>query len=161
MLSCSGQMVLGGTLQIAVLGGFVPPAGSAYVAIKYGTHTGTFSALDGANLGGGLQFAPTYTDTAIILSTGPLAITPVTSNHGGNSGVVSTVVHGVGFFPGLSARLSLARREPDSGADHRRRARSPPPSPSPSISRGGPRDLGPRRPGFEWVFGQRWATRSR
>jgi uncharacterized repeat protein (TIGR01451 family) len=106
VLSCSGQMVLGGTLQIAVLGGFVPPAGSAYVAIKYGTHTGTFSALDGANLGGGLQFAPTYTDTAIILSTGPLAITSVTSNHGGNSGVVSTVVHGVGFFPGLSARLS-------------------------------------------------------
>ena len=70
VLSCSGQLVLGGTLELALLEGFVPPAGSAYVAIKYGTHTGTFSSFEGLDLGGGLEFAPTYTDTAVILSTG-------------------------------------------------------------------------------------------
>jgi hypothetical protein len=111
VLSCSGQMVVGGTLQVAVLGGFVPPARSAYVAVKYGSHTGTFSAFEGLNLGGGLQFAPTYTDTAIILSTWPLAITSVNTYHGGNSGIVITFIHGVGFFDGLTAWLARGAQQ--------------------------------------------------
>ncbi len=104
VLQCTGQVVLGGTLEVALLGGFVPPAATPFVVLKYGTRTGTFATYQGLNLGGGLQFSPTYTDTAMILSTGPLAITSVTPNHGGQ-GTVSCVVHGAGFFPRLTAKL--------------------------------------------------------
>ncbi|HET9325515.1 MAG TPA: T9SS type A sorting domain-containing protein [Candidatus Eisenbacteria bacterium] len=104
VLQCSGQVVLGGTLQVALLGGFVPPAATPFVVLKYGSRTGTFTSYEGLNLGGSLQFSPTYTDTAMILSTGPLAITSVTPNRGGQ-GTVSCVVHGAGFFPGLTAKL--------------------------------------------------------
>ncbi len=104
VLQCTGQAVLGGTLEVVLLGGFVPPAGTPFAVLKYGTRTGTFSSYQGLALGGSLQFAPTYTDTAMILSTGPLAITSVTPNHGGQ-GTASCVVHGGGFFPGLTAKL--------------------------------------------------------
>jgi hypothetical protein len=111
LLSDNGQMVLGGTLEIALLQGFVPPAGSAYIPIKYTTHTGTFSAYQGLDLGGNLQFVPTYTDSGLILSTGSFAIVNVTANHGGNSGVASIIVHGVGLFPGLTCWLARGAQQ--------------------------------------------------
>ena len=111
LLSDNGQMVLGGTLEVALLQGFVPPAGSAYIPIKWTSHTGTFASYQGLDLGGNLQFVPTYTDTGLILSTGPLAIVNVTANRGGNNGVVSVVAHGVGLFAGLSTWLARGAQQ--------------------------------------------------
>src|SRR5262249_60273128 len=59
----SGAATLTGTLQVVLVGGFAPPAGSTFQVITYTSHTGTFATV----VGWDSPRQVTYNDLAIVL----------------------------------------------------------------------------------------------
>jgi hypothetical protein len=65
----SGAAVLDGTLDVDLLGGFIPSAEQSFTLMTYGSHTGQFSALDFPPLPGGLSWSLDYGTNSLVLST--------------------------------------------------------------------------------------------
>ncbi|MEX1184690.1 MAG: hypothetical protein WEF86_15905, partial [Gemmatimonadota bacterium] len=64
----SGDAQIAGTLNIAVIEGFVPEAGDTFLIVNSLTRAGTFGAVTGTDLGGGLVMQVTYTATGVVLT---------------------------------------------------------------------------------------------
>lgn len=67
-LIVDGNALLGGTLAINLLNGFVPTLGETFDLIHFASHTGEFTSLDVSDLGGGLFFMQAYSDHGLQLT---------------------------------------------------------------------------------------------
>jgi len=67
----SGLATLGGTLNISLIGGFVPNAGDSFQIMTFGSRAGTFAAINGLDLGGGRSFQVNLSATDLTLVTPP------------------------------------------------------------------------------------------
>lgn len=85
----SGVSVLGGTLKVSLLNGFVPVQNNSFniIEMSYGTYTGTFSNLDVPPLPNGLKWQVSYnpTDVRLTIVEIPCAGLAVTITAGGNT----------------------------------------------------------------------------
>lgn len=70
-LAISGSATLSGSLNISLIGGFVPVAGDTFQIMTFGSRTGNFTAINGLDLGGGRAFQVNFTSTALTLVTPP------------------------------------------------------------------------------------------
>ena len=64
----STTAVLGGTLNISELGGFVPTVGSTFKIVDFGSATGTFATVNGLAINGSEKFTLTYQPTDVLLT---------------------------------------------------------------------------------------------
>ncbi|MBI5365255.1 MAG: Ig-like domain-containing protein [Planctomycetes bacterium] len=64
----TGAMTSGGLLDIIVGGVYVPMLGDAFPVITHASGTGTFSALQGDQLGGGLALVPAYSAAGMTMN---------------------------------------------------------------------------------------------
>jgi hypothetical protein len=65
----SGAALLDGTLDVDLLGGFIPSAEQTFTLMTYGSHTGQFSLLDFPPLPAGLTWKLDYGPDSLVLST--------------------------------------------------------------------------------------------
>jgi hypothetical protein len=61
---------LAGTLDVALLNGYVPQCGDSFTIMTYGSFTGDFDTYNGLVINNDLQFVPDLTPTALILTVG-------------------------------------------------------------------------------------------
>ncbi|MCX5654460.1 MAG: PEP-CTERM sorting domain-containing protein [Planctomycetota bacterium] len=71
VLDMAGNLGLGGTLNVALIYGFVPHAGDAFDLFDWGALAGEFDAVNLPALGGGLSW-----DTSNLYSTGAVGVVP-------------------------------------------------------------------------------------
>jgi len=64
----SGTATFGGTLDVDLLGGFVPVDGAEFVLATYAEHTGAFSSLDFPSLPTGLTWLLRYEPNSLVLT---------------------------------------------------------------------------------------------
>jgi len=67
-LSVSGSVALAGALDLLLTNSFTPTNNATFAVITVNTRTGTFSAVTGRGIGGGLYFNPVYSSTAVTLT---------------------------------------------------------------------------------------------
>lgn len=67
-LSVVGSAALGGVLDVAFLGGFLPTAGQAFPLIQYGVRGGEFATVNLPALPDSLAWSLDYGDTSLVLS---------------------------------------------------------------------------------------------
>lgn len=67
-ISVVGSAALGGTLDVALLGGFLPTAGQSFPLIKYGVRDGTFATVNLPPLPSSLAWSIDYGANALALS---------------------------------------------------------------------------------------------
>ena len=60
LLSISNTATLGGTLNVDLINGFFPSNGDIFQVMTYSGFSGTFSTINGLNLGNGLTLIPVY-----------------------------------------------------------------------------------------------------
>jgi hypothetical protein len=77
----STTAVLGGTLNISELGGFVPTVGSTFKILNFNSETGTFATVNGLTINGTEKYTITYQPTDVLLTvvSGAAAVTPTAS----------------------------------------------------------------------------------
>ncbi len=63
-LTVSGTAVLGGTLELSLINGFIPEVGQQFTILSAGTRTGTFAAVEWVDFPVGLGAGVTYSPTA-------------------------------------------------------------------------------------------------
>jgi hypothetical protein len=66
-IDASGNMNLGGTLDLVTLNGFVPAAGDKFVVMTYPSVTGTFSSVTGTSPAPGLTYETVYMPTSLVV----------------------------------------------------------------------------------------------
>lgn len=88
-LQVGGTATLNGTLNI-VTNGFVPVAANSFLVVSGGTRVGTFAAVTGDNLGGGLTLVPTYVlgNLTLVATDGSAALPPLAPGVDGGSRVI-------------------------------------------------------------------------
>jgi len=64
-IDVSGDVVLGGTLELTLIDGFAPQAGNRFEILRFGTRTGAFASLVGLGLAPGLQWTLDYEANAL------------------------------------------------------------------------------------------------
>jgi hypothetical protein len=67
-LNASGTATLDGTLDITLLGGFVPSLGDVYTLLACSAESGQFATINGLTIGSGLVFAPSYNTKSFTLT---------------------------------------------------------------------------------------------
>ena len=65
-----GQAFLDGTLNVSLLGGYLPSVGDSFQFMQFSSLTGAFANLNGLNIGGGLFFSQVVTASGISLVVG-------------------------------------------------------------------------------------------
>jgi len=99
ILNVSGAATLNGTLNVSLLGGYVPNVNDAFQILSFASRTGNFATVNGLNIGGGKVFEPQFAATNLRLYT----------TMGG--GIVTTTADAV---PGsLRAAINYANANPD------------------------------------------------
>ena len=68
LLKVGGTAVLGGTLDVALLGGFVPVSGETFLAMTYDSESGAYYNIIGSGLPGGDFWTATYSANALYLT---------------------------------------------------------------------------------------------
>lgn len=66
-LGGGGTADLDGTLTITLADGYTPSLGNTFDVVTYGSLVGTFTTINGLDIGGGLALAPTYLANALRL----------------------------------------------------------------------------------------------
>ena len=84
-LSVSGALTLGGSLDVALLGGFVPLAGNTFDLFDSASVAGSFSALNLPVLTGGLSWNTTLLPTTGVISVAGLTVAPTTYTLGASA----------------------------------------------------------------------------
>jgi hypothetical protein len=64
-----GTAILDGTLNVALIGGYVPQVGDSFLILTFSSVAGTFATVNGLDLGNGLYLDPAYGDTGLTLVT--------------------------------------------------------------------------------------------
>jgi YD repeat-containing protein len=70
-LIITGSTTLNGTLTISLIGGFVPGAGNTFQVMTFGSRSGTFTTINGLDLGSGRSLQVQYNATNVTLVTPP------------------------------------------------------------------------------------------
>ena len=70
-LAISGSATLNGSLNISLIGGFVPNPGDTFQIMTFGSRSGSFTTTNGLDLGGGRLFQVNLTSTSLTLVTPP------------------------------------------------------------------------------------------
>ena len=83
-LHVTGQLSLGGTLQVSLLNAFAPAAGNAFNILDWGTLSGTFAALQLPTLTGSLSWNTSQLYTTGVLSVANGSIPPGDFNRDGH-----------------------------------------------------------------------------
>jgi hypothetical protein len=68
VLNVSGNANLAGTLDLTALAGFTPVGGESFDVLNYGSRTGTFTSVNGLNLGSGYTFQLQYNANDLVLT---------------------------------------------------------------------------------------------
>jgi hypothetical protein len=109
-VSVTGAFALGGALTVATTGGYVPPNGTSFPILTYGSYSGAFAAKNLDYPTG--TFVENYAPTSLTVSAGPqaLALSSVTPSRGPAAGGTSVNLSGSNFvattavtFGGVSA----------------------------------------------------------
>jgi hypothetical protein len=66
-LDVFGTASLAGTLDVDLIGGFMPNPGDQFTVLTFNSRVGDFSAYTGMNLGGGLMLMPVFSPTSLTL----------------------------------------------------------------------------------------------
>jgi hypothetical protein len=66
-LVVNGTASLAGTINVVLLNGFVPTAGTSFQVLTFRSHTGDFDTYAGLDLGNGLSFVPGLSGTGLTL----------------------------------------------------------------------------------------------
>jgi len=61
LLAVAGKVTLDGTLNVTVLGAFVPALGAFFRPLTFGSRVGVFATITGLDFGGGRLLDPLYT----------------------------------------------------------------------------------------------------
>jgi hypothetical protein len=79
-LIVTGRASLRGVLRVALDNGFMPALGDNFSVLSFGSRTGKFDCLIGANLGGGINLLANYSPTNLVLLTtnGPVQTNAMT-----------------------------------------------------------------------------------
>lgn len=70
-LDITGQAILAGSLNISLVNGFVPPAGSSFTILTFASRVGDFDTVTGLALGNGRSFQLVYDATSLSLVVPP------------------------------------------------------------------------------------------
>lgn len=102
-LEITGQDSLNGTLDIQLINGFIPALGDSFVVRSFTSSVGTFSAVSGASIPGGLVFNVFYRPTYVVLRAGNPPNLTINASAGPNgsitpSGAISVVYNGSQSF---------------------------------------------------------------
>ena len=81
----SGALTLGGSLDVALLGGFAPQVGNTFDLFDSGSLAGSFSALNLPVLTGGLSWNTTLLPTTGVISVAGLTVAPTTYTLGASA----------------------------------------------------------------------------
>jgi hypothetical protein len=73
-LDVSGTTSLGGSLDVALINGFHPAVGNTFQVLSFGSSSGTFTAFNGLNIGGGLFLDPVVSPGNLTLDTDQVSI---------------------------------------------------------------------------------------
>jgi hypothetical protein len=66
-LAIGGNATLDGTLDITLLGGFVPSLGDVYTILAYSAESGQYATINGLTIGRSLVFGPSYNTKELTL----------------------------------------------------------------------------------------------
>jgi uncharacterized repeat protein (TIGR01451 family) len=67
-LNLTGAATLDGMLNISLINGFTPSLGQTFRVVGWGSRAGTFTTINGLDIGGGLRFEPSYGATGLTLT---------------------------------------------------------------------------------------------
>ncbi len=81
-LLVSGQLALGGVLQVSLINGFAPAAGNVFNIFDWGTLGGTFSAINLPTLASGLTWNTSQLYTTGVLSVAGVGLPGDNNNNG-------------------------------------------------------------------------------
>ncbi len=84
-LNVTGQLTLGGALDVTLLGGFTPVLGNSFPIINYGSVTGAFSSESGLEISSSLNFRPVTNPTQFDLDVIESYIVTTTADMGDGS----------------------------------------------------------------------------
>ncbi|MEQ8787638.1 MAG: Ig-like domain-containing protein [Pirellulaceae bacterium] len=99
-LHVAGGAALSGPLNVSLIGGFTPRPGDVFQVMTFASRTGSFSSINGLDLGGGLFLRPVFSPTdlkLVVYSTAsPVNIEPagVAVSEDGGSATYSVVLSG-------------------------------------------------------------------
>jgi hypothetical protein len=68
VLNAGGEASLGGTLDVSLLGGFVPTLGETFLVMTYGSVSGSFNDISDSGLPAGEYWGPTYDPNDLFLT---------------------------------------------------------------------------------------------
>ena len=77
VLNVGGRAVLSGALTIDLVNNYAPLSGTVYTVIRRNSGSGSFSALN-YDVGLGISWLPTYTDTSVSLQVTGIISAPIT-----------------------------------------------------------------------------------
>ena len=66
-LAVGGTANLDGSLDVRLLGGYIPDVGDSFQVMTFGSRSGDFATSTGLDIGGGLYFDPVYDGTSLTL----------------------------------------------------------------------------------------------
>ena len=92
-LQVSGNAALDGTLDVALIGGFVPTPPQSFQVLTFGSRSGDFATKNGLELGGGLYLVAAYRGSSLTLTTAQATIVVDPT-----SGLVTTEAGGTATF---------------------------------------------------------------
>jgi hypothetical protein len=70
-LAISGSATLSGTLNVSLINGFLPNPGDSFQIMTFASRSGSFTTINGLDLGGGRSFQVNLTGTSLSLVTPP------------------------------------------------------------------------------------------
>ncbi|HVL26675.1 MAG TPA: hypothetical protein VM390_00900 [Acidimicrobiales bacterium] len=107
-LSVHGPVSFGGTLALELAGGYQPAPLDTFVIASYGSRTGEFDQITGAEIGGGLVLVPQYRHQELVLVASFAGASPGEANCTGKAVAEQVAVHGsvkaAADFHGLSVQ---------------------------------------------------------
>ena len=77
LVAITGAATLAGTLDVTFANGFTPTSGSSYKVMTFGSHTGTFTAINVHGLASGLTVTPQYNSNNVTLVIGGSPVAPL------------------------------------------------------------------------------------
>ncbi|HEX7447299.1 MAG TPA: hypothetical protein VF306_07130, partial [Pirellulales bacterium] len=81
-IQVTGATTLGGTLNLALAGGYQPASGDSLKIITFTSHTGTFATVNGASISANLVWAPVYESQDVMLVAGSPQLADVAAPDG-------------------------------------------------------------------------------
>jgi hypothetical protein len=116
LVQVSGTAILDGTLNVILVGGFVPSTGNSFTIMTFASQTGDFATKNGLNLGGGKVLSAVYSSTALTLQlvivNGPPVLDPIANQVVNEQTLLSLTAHATDPDAGQTLTFSLDSAPP-------------------------------------------------